>query len=816
MQIKNKKNLIIICLISFLLFNLNVKAEEFNIAAKEVVIDKKNEIIVGKGSVQAQDSEGKIIYADKITYEKSKEFLLAEGKVQIIDNEGNIIKTNKATYDKINEIITTFNDTDLILNEGYKLTGGNITYNIGKKTLGSDENSMFTDIDGNIIETTMFQYDTENNLFSSIGKIKVLDIKKNKYFFKEIHIDTKKHEMIGSDISVVLDQQNFGLSKKNDPRFVANDVFLSKNKITLSKGVFTVCKKRDDKCPPWSLKSKKIIYDKAKKNIYYEHATLKVYDIPIFYFPKFFHPDPTVKRRSGFLFPFFTNSTNTGSGFALPYYWAINNDKDLTFTPKYYAGENILFLNEYRQALRNGFLTLDTSYTEGYKNTSKIKTDGSRNHVFANLNLNFNQDESYQSKLSFKIQRTSNNTYFRNHNINTTLVNSQNTTLENEIKFSFAKDDMFLDISTNVYQNLRNKKKSDQYEFIMPNIIYGKTFFSEKFGTLDFRSNALYNKYETNKQKTFLTNDIIWSPSSLITKNGFVSTLQGMIRNTNYETSKTKVLGNAFDQYKDGDMVNEISGVMTNKISLPMKKDGINYSNLFSPNFMVRYAPGHMRDLNGKDVTLNYTNLYALNKTSEIEDGLSAIVGFDFKINQKVADKIEKEKLSISLGQVFNYEKNKDIPSKSSLDQKMSDVVGKIDYNFSEIGKINYKFSVDHNFNDLNYNEIVTELNFGKVQFNLDYLEENNHVGTEHYASSGISLNFNDHNQLNFSTKKNFKTNSTELYDLSYQYAIDCLAAGLVYRREFYQDSDLEPNNTLMFTLTFVPFGSVNTPALNQ
>ena len=155
------------------------------------------------------------------------------------------------------------------------------------------------------------------------------------------------------------------------------------------------------------------------------------------------------------------------------------------------------------------------------------------------------------------------------------------------------------------------------------------------------------------------------------------------------------------------------------------------------------------------------------------------------------------------------------MPSKSSLDQKTSDVVGEINYNFSEIGKIGYKFTLDHNFNDLNYNEVSTELNLGKVQFNLDYLEEQNHVGTEHYASSGISLNFNDHNKLSFSTKKNFRTNSTELYDLSYQYKIDCLTAGLVYRREFYQDNDLEQKNSLMFTITFVPFGKVNTPALN-
>ena len=649
----------------------------------------------------------------------------------------------------------------------------------------------------------MFQYHIENNLFSSIGKIKVIDMKKNTYFFKEFHVDTAKKEMIGSDVSVILDPENFGVSEESEPRFVANSIFLSKNKSDLSKGVFTVCKKRDGKCPPWSLKAKKIIHDRIKKTIYYEHATLKFYEIPIFYFPKFFHPDPTIKRQSGFLAPFFTNSTSVGAGFGLPYYWAINKDKDLTFTSKIYNHENILFLSEYRHAFKNAFLTLDTSYTEGYKKTTSTKTDGSRNHIFGNLDLNFSENESYESNLSIKVQKTSNNTYFRIHDINTALVDAENTTLENHIQYNFNNDDTNLNIYASVYDDLRQKKNSDRYEYILPNITYGKTFFTENFGTLNVQSNAFYNNYETNKHKTFLTNDIIWSPASHITKKGFINTLEGMLRNTNYEVKKTT-------DYKNESTVNEISGVLSYKTALPMKKDGINYSNLFAPKFMLRFAPGHMRDLKGKDVSLNYMNLYSLNKTSEIEDGLSAVLGFDFKINEKDNN---KEKLSVSLGQIFNYEKNKDIPSKSSLDQKMSDVVGEINYNFSEIGKIDYKFSLDHNLNDLNYNEISTQLNFGKVEFNLDYLEQQNHIGDEHYASSGISLNFNEHNKLTFSTKKNFKTESTELYDLSYQYAIDCLTAGLVYRREFYQDvDDLEPKNTLMFTITFVPFTSVNAP----
>ena len=90
MQIKNKKKFLTFFMLVFSIFCLNGNADEFNISAKEILIDKDNEIITGKGSVQATDSEGKIINANKIIYEKSREFLLAEGNVIIADIDGNI------------------------------------------------------------------------------------------------------------------------------------------------------------------------------------------------------------------------------------------------------------------------------------------------------------------------------------------------------------------------------------------------------------------------------------------------------------------------------------------------------------------------------------------------------------------------------------------------------------------------------------------------------------------------------------------------------------------------------------------------------
>ncbi len=803
MQIKNK---IIIFTIIVLGLTLNSYADEFNISAKKISIDKKDNVVVGQGSVEITDSEGKIITSDTVKYDKEKEFLTAEGSVKIIDKMGNIITSNKITYNKIKNIIISFKNSELTQKDGYKVSSNKILYNNLTKIISSDQKSILNDEEGNIVYVDMFQYHIEKKLFSSIGKVKVIDQKKNKYFFKELHVDTEKKEIIGSEVSVILDQENFGVSQKNDPRFVANDIFLSENKSNLSKGIFTVCQKRDEKCPPWSLQAKKISHDKIKKTIYYENATLKVYDVPIFYFPRFFHPDPTVKRQSGFLNPFFTNTTTTGVGFALPYYWAISTDKDLTFTPKIYNNENILLLNEFRQAYKNSFLILDTSFTQGYKNTTDKKTGGSRSHIFANLDINLGKDKSYDSNIFFKTERTSNDTYFRVHDIDTTLVDSENTNLRNEINYNFSNDNTYLNIKAHAYEDLREKSNS-RYEYVLPNVLFGKSFFSEKLGSIEFKSDNLYRNYDVNKHLTSVTNDIIWTPSRTYTKNGFVNSIKGMVKNTNYDAKNTTT-------HKTDGIINELSSVLSFKTSRPMKKKTAKGSNFFSPNIMFRYAPFHMKNLGDDDANLSYSNLYSLNKTSEIEDGASVILGFDFKTKKINKDNEEQEKLAVSMGQVFNMKNNRDIPVKSSLDQKMSDVVGEINYNFSKMNTIGYKFSLDHNFNDLNYNEVSTSLNFGKINFNLEYLEEQNHIGNENYISSGINFNVNEKNSLNFSTKKNFRTDSTEFYDISYQYSIDCLTAGLVYRREFYEDSDIEAKDTLMFQITFVPFTGVSTPSL--
>ena len=66
-----------------------------------------------------------------------------------------------------------------------------------------------------------------------------------------------------------------------------------------------------------------------KKQLIYDHALLRIYDIPVLYFPKFFHPDPSVERQSGFLKPQLNNSNILGNSITLPYFLASEINKIL-------------------------------------------------------------------------------------------------------------------------------------------------------------------------------------------------------------------------------------------------------------------------------------------------------------------------------------------------------------------------------------------------------------------------------------------------------------------------------------------------------
>ena len=69
---------------------------------------------------------------------------------------------------------------------------------------------------------------------------------------------------------------------------------------------------------------------------------------------------------------------------------------------------------------------------------------------------------------------------------------------------------------------------------------------------------------------------------------------------------------------------------------------------------------------------------------------------------------------------------------------------------------------------------------------------------------------------LSFSTRENKTINLTEYYNLAYQYKNDCLAASIEYQKDYYNDRDIKPTESVFLKLSIIPFGTTSSPNINK
>ena len=761
-----------------LLFFLNpAMAENLNIQSSNIAIDKKTGITVFQNNVVASDEKGNIINTEYAEFKKNIRLLESKGK------------------------------TNIITSEGFTVDGENIIFDNKNFIIRSNFPATVQDLEGNNIYLENFEYSTNNNFFKSIGNIKVTDIKNNSYNFSQIYIDEIKKEIIGTDIQAFLNDKSFKINKENQPRIFANTVKINEKENQFNKSVFTLCGyRKNDKCPPWSMQASQMLHDKTNKTIYYDNAVIKVYDLPIFYLPKFSHPDPTVKRRSGFLTPSISDSKNLGAGFQIPYFWNLNNEKDITLTSKLYTSQHPLFLGEYRQAFEKSNLILDFGYTQGYKKTNATKLSGDKSHLFSKFIKNFKGKNNSENNFELSLQHLSHDKYLKLYKIRTDLIDDQIDDLENSLSFTHENDNFILGFNTSAYETLDNDY-NDKYEYVLPDLVVNTNLISsDKLGIIDLQTNLKVHNYDTNKFEKFFVNDIDWNYRNFNFNNGLTGKLLGKIKNVNYETKNVS-------NYKKN-QTSEFFGAIGYLSKINFFKETSNKTNHYlTPKILLRYAPGHMRkeDSGARLNHLNVFNLDRLNKYNNFESGLSSTIGFDYELKNNGDTKFD-----MSLGQIISEKENKHMPSSSSLDEKLSDLVGNTNLKINENAKLNFNYAIDQNYQQLNYSEVGSSFNFDPIKIDFNYLRESEHIGEQEYFIGKTELKKGSNGLFSLETKRNLITQSAEYYNLSYEYLNDCLKAGIVYRREFYNDSELEAENSLMFKITLSTFGGVSSPQINR
>ena len=623
--------------------------------------------------------------------------------------------------------------------------------------------------------------------------------KSDKFYLSSAIINLEKEKIIAKDTEIKIHKNIFN-NNENDPRLKGISSYSDRNNTIVNKGIFTSCKKTDN-CPPWSIQAEKITHDKNKKQLNYKSAIIKVYDVPILYFPKFFHPDPTVERQSGFLKPQLNNSNILGNSINIPYYKILEENKDFTIIPTLFDDNFFMLENEYRQINKNSNLEVNFGIVNGYKSSTDSKKKNI-NNLFLEFTQNLNLENFISSDLYLSLQRVNNDTFLKvfDQNIqDTKLKPNDPNILESKAQISLDHNEYSLKGGFNIYENLE-KASSDRYQYVLPYFNFSKNL-SDNFlnGLVNFNSSGENNLTDTNKLETSLINQLEYIGANFYTNSGFENNFEVNIKNLN-------TAGKNSSQYKSSPQI-ELMTLYSFNSSYPLIKEEDDYQNYLIPKLSFKINPHDMKNYSSTKKNINTTNIFDNNRlglSDSFETGESLTLGFSYKREQK---NNFNNFLDINLATVLRLDEEEFIPSNTTINKKNSNIFGNIKTSFNELVNINYNFAIDNNYNKFEFNEFDGIFNFGRINTKINFLKESNSMGGESFVGNNTTFIIDDKNSFSISARRNRKLDLTEYYNLVYEYKNDCLTAGIKFNKTYYEDRDLKPSENLFFSITLIPIG---------
>jgi LPS-assembly protein len=806
-----KNKIIIIFLI--LIFNVNslstANSDEFTFKVTDLEILENNTIYKGNNRGKVITDTQVELVSDNFIYLKEINRLETNGNVELTDIKSNvIIKAEKMFYLKSEEIIYTVGKTLINVDGQYDIVSYDLTFLKNKMILSSNKKTTITDINSNIYKLAQFQYSINEELLKG-EKIfytrNEKERKKDEYYFETGFFDLKNNEFLATDTNITFHKTLFD-NEENDPRIKAAASNGDEYNTYLDKAVFTSCKKTD-KCPPWKMTAEKMQHDKIKKQIIYKNAWLELYDFPVAYFPKFFTPDPTVKRQSGLLRPAIGSNETLGDSVYLPYFFVISDEKDFTLKPRLFNDHKLVLQTEYRQETKNSLTIIDSSITKGHYSDKENKGDkDTRSHLFINTKIDLSFKDFSISNLEFNYEKISNDTYLKLFEfIKSPLWEGNRGTLASKIELDLEHDNYDFSSSIIMYESLEGNN-SDRYTYVLPSYDFSRNLFLPNIdGSFYLSSSGNNTINNTNINSTTINNDLSYSSNELYSDAGITTNYDFMFKNINTMSDNSV-------KYKNTPQ-SELMSAYYFDVKLPLQKITKDIQNTFTPKLKFGISPHEMKNHSSTGRRIDINNVFSNNRLGlgdSFETGESLTLGIDFKkekINQINEVTEIEDYIDFKLATVLRFNKEKDIPINSTINEKGSNIFGLAKYKLAKNISLDYNFSLTNDLDIIEHQAIGASYIDENFSTEFSFIEEAGILGDSNLISNVTKLiNFKDYHNASFSTRRNRKTNLTEYYDIIYEYKNDCLVAGIKYRKDYYNDKDIIPKEELFFSLTIVPF----------
>lgn len=682
------------------------------------------------------------------------------------------------------------------------------------------------DHEGNILEADYVTYNEKADIVTASGHVRLRQADGEINFADYLELTGDMKEGIVLCLRTLL---------QDDSKIAALEGRKFENRQELDQAIYTPCELCGDKGPTWQINARRAVKDDIKKDLIFTDAEFRVLDVPILYTPYATQP---LERRSGFLIPRVGYSSDFGGTFQVPYFWAIDQDKDATLTPVFFTENNPLLLGEYRQAFRSGSFIAEGSITN-YKKSSKDKKQEkaqdytipkTRGHIFGDLRTTLNEIW----RLRLEGGYVSDKTYFRKYKF--LGWQSQNALTSQGILEGFLNQRDYAAAKTYYFQGLRvPQDHQNRISAPLPIMEYSAYSATDPLGgRFKFDGNLLnlYRPKGLTMQRAI--GEVSWQ-RPWNTSLGQVYTPFASIRGDLYKVEHSYNIGKRETQERVA------AGKSIERKALERRggarffpQAGLDWRwpfiNSFCQQNVVVQPVGQLiaapdqpigdkdrdfPDEDSQDPEFNDANLFSSDRFpgyDRIDTGSRAVYGGEILMTGSRFGDTE-----LFLGQSYSLSNHRH--RLRGLKRQASDYVGRGEINPFRWLSLNSRFRLDQKSLNARVVEAGGSLGPAIAKLSGTYLFISRHAGTPGGRNfNQIKLNFSSQfakhwsfialliqnldNNREADGRRNLISNSGTLEKgIGVVYRDDCFGLGLTLKRQYYKSVDLEPATIAMVTL---------------
>ena len=682
--------------------------------------------------------------------------------------------------------------------------------------LSYDQNTKIVTATGNVevaygervMTADKMTYNEETGVVVATGNVVLLEPSGDVIFADQAELADQLRDGVIQTLQVLL---------ADNSRLAGTEAVRRNGNVTIVyKGVYSpceVCTEEGETTPLWQIKAFRVVHNQEEQRIIYEDAFFELFGIPIAYLPFFSRPDPTVEKQSGFLAPSFGSSSDLGTFLQVPYYLVIADNIDATIEPTSLSKQGILYETQYRHRLESGTVEINAAAIWPTDEVALTPAEENfRGSLFSHGDFQLNETWSW----GFRTELTSDDTFLRRFKI------SDKTDLTTTVYTSAVDGPNLFTAEAFYFQGLLSTDDPRQTPIIAPLLNYHYEYPQRLLGgTGTFDINALVLNRNDGADSRRLSLNLGWDAET-ITSTGEVYKLFADLRGDLYHTDNV-VLDNG--TLSDPTAVARILPTLGAEWRWPLVRSGGTTRQVIEPIVQLIYAPNtgdraEIPDEDSLSFEFDTTNLFDTSRFAGLdrwESGSRANIGLRASIYGQ-----DGGSASLEFGQTFRLRENHTFGTASGLRDQTSDYVGRISLVPSPNFSIDHRFRLDKDDLTFRRNEVDATARYGPVSggFGYAFFDESLSaaLGEREEITGYASYQFTDYWALSGSTRRDIQGQQTLSNNIGIQYRDECLTVGLAYNQSFTRDRDIEPTNSVLFTIVLknlggTQFSSILSPA---